>query len=120
MYVGKLVEISDTQTLFKNPQLPYTEASLSAVPTPDPLASKQIILAGDVPSPIKPPSGGGFHARWPYLMDQRRPEEPPLKQVASGHQIACNLRDAVSYSVNQQQTYKKKPLQNMRPGGVQF
>ena len=97
MYVGKLVEITDTQTLFKNPQHPYTEALLSAVPTPDPLASKEkIILAGDVPSPINPPSGCRFHTRCPYVMDQCRHEDPPLKQVASGHQVACHLRDAVS------------------------
>ena len=97
MYVGKLVEITDTQTLFKNPQHPYTEALLSAVPTPDPLASKEkIILSGAVPSPINPPSGCRFHTRCPYVMDQCRHEDPPLKQVASGHQVACHLRDAVS------------------------
>ena len=97
MYVGKLVEITDTQPLFKNPQHPYTEALLSAVPTPDPLASKEkIILPGDVPSPINPPSGCRFHTRCPYVMDQCRHEDPPLKQVASGHQVACHLRDAVS------------------------
>ena len=96
MYVGKLVEITDTQTLFKNPQHPYTEALLSAVPTPDPLASKEkIILAGDVPSPINPPSGCRFHTRCPYVMDQCRQEDPPYKTVASGHQVACYLRDAV-------------------------
>ena len=97
MYVGKLVEITDTQTLFKNPQHPYTEALLSAVPTPDPLAAKEkIILAGDVPSPINPPSGCRFHTRCPYVMDQCKREDPPLKKVASGHQVACHLRDAAS------------------------
>ena len=95
MYVGKLVEITDTQTLFSNPQHPYTEALLSAVPTPDPLAAKgKIILAGDVPSPINPPSGCRFHTRCPYVMDQCKHEDPPLKTVASGHQVACHLRDA--------------------------
>ena len=97
MYVGKLVEITDTQTLFSNPQHPYTEALLSAVPTPDPLASKEkIILAGDVPSPINPPSGCRFHTRCPYVMEQCKHEDPPLKNVASGHQVACHLRDAAS------------------------
>ena len=97
MYVGKLVEITDTQTLFSNPQHPYTEALLSAVPTPDPLASKEkIILAGDVPSPINPPSGCRFHTRCPYVMEQCKHEDPPLKNVASGHQVACHLRDALS------------------------
>ena len=93
MYVGKLVEITDTQTLFRNPQHPYTEALLSAVPTPDPLAAKEkIILAGDVPSPINPPSGCRFHTRCPHVMDQCKRDDPPLKQIASGHQVACHLR----------------------------
>ena len=97
MYVGKLVEITDTQTLFSNPQHPYTEALLSAVPTPDPLASKEkIILAGDVPSPINPPSGCRFHTRCPYVMDQCKYEDPPLKKGASGHQVACHLREAAN------------------------
>ena len=83
MYVGKVVEITETQTLFKNPQHPYTEALLSAVPVPDPRAKRdKIILAGDVPSPINPPSGCRFHTRCPYVIDRCRAEDPPLQEVA--------------------------------------
>jgi peptide/nickel transport system ATP-binding protein/oligopeptide transport system ATP-binding protein len=94
MYVGKVVEITETQTLFKNPQHPYTEALLSAVPVPDPRAKRdKIILAGDVPSPINPPSGCRFHTRCPYVIDRCRAEDPPLQEVAPGHRVACHLRE---------------------------
>ena len=94
MYVGKLVEITDTKTLFKNPLHPYTEALLSAVPVPDPRANKEkIILKGDVASPINPPSGCRFHTRCPYVMDRCRSEEPALQEITLGHRVACHLRE---------------------------
>jgi oligopeptide/dipeptide ABC transporter ATP-binding protein len=94
MYVGKLVEITDTKTLFKNPLHPYTEALLSAVPVPDPRAIKEkIILKGDVASPINPPSGCRFHTRCPYVMDRCRSEEPALQEITLGHRVACHLRE---------------------------
>ncbi len=94
MYVGKLVEITDTRTLFKNPLHPYTEALLSAVPVPDPREVKEkIILKGDVPSPINPPSGCRFHTRCPYVIDRCRTEDPVLQEITSGHRVACHLRE---------------------------
>jgi len=93
MYLGKIVELTDKQSLFANPQDPYTEALLSAVPVPDPQARrKRIILAGDVPSPVEPPSGCRFHTRCPYAFERCRVEEPPMKEVRPGHVVACHLR----------------------------
>ena len=93
MYLGKIVELTDKQSLFANPQHPYTEALLSAVPVPDPQAQrKRIILAGDVPSPVEPPSGCRFHTRCPYAFERCRVEEPPMKEVRPGHVVACHLR----------------------------
>ena len=94
MYVGKLVEITDTKTLFKNPLHPYTEALLAAVPVPDPRASKEkIILKGDVASPINPPSGCRFHTRCPHVMDRCRSEDPVLQEKDAGHRVACHLHE---------------------------
>ena len=94
MYLGKIVELTDKQSLFASPQHPYTEALLSAVPVPDPDVQRQrIILSGDVPSPMKPPPGCRFHTRCPYAFDRCRAEEPLLKEVLPGHFAACHLRD---------------------------
>ena len=93
MYLGKNVELTDKRRLFTSPQHPYTEALLSAVPVPQPQAQvKRIILAGDVPSPIKPPAGCRFHTRCPYAVERCRAEEPLLKQAQPGHHVACHLR----------------------------
>ena len=95
MYLGKIVEIADRASLFSRPQHPYTEALLSAVPVPDPeAAKKRIILRGDVPSPINPPSGCRFHTRCPYAFDRCSKEEPPMQEVLPGHFAACHLRDS--------------------------
>ena len=93
MYLGKIVEYADKKTLFTNPQHPYTEALLSAVPIPNPeIKREKRILQGDVPSPIKPPPGCHFHTRCPYAEERCRIEEPQLKQIAPGHTVACHLR----------------------------
>jgi len=95
MYLGKIVELADRASLFSRPQHPYTEALLSAVPVPDPEAEKKrIILRGDVPSPINPPSGCRFHTRCPYAFDRCSKEEPPMQEVLPGQFVACHLRDA--------------------------
>jgi peptide/nickel transport system ATP-binding protein len=92
MYLGKIVELADRRSLFANPRHPYTRALLSAVPVPDPKAVRQrIVLTGDVPSPINPPSGCRFHTRCPYVFDRCRTEEPALRTVDAGQQAACHL-----------------------------
>ncbi len=94
MYLGKIVELTDKRSLFAHPQHPYTEALLSAVPTPDPRAQKKrIILGGDVPSPINPPPGCRFHTRCPYAFERCGVEEPRMQEVRPGHFVACHLRD---------------------------
>jgi peptide/nickel transport system ATP-binding protein len=100
MYLGKIVEIADRRTLFANPHHPYTKALLSAVPVPDPTAKRQrIILKGDVPSPINPPTGCRFHTRCPFAFDRCRTEEPLLRPVADGQQSACHLDEAPAIQV---------------------
>ena len=92
MYLGKIVEIADRATLFASPRHPYTRALLSAVPVPDPTAKRdRIILTGDVPSPINPPSGCRFHTRCPYVFDRCRTEEPLLRDMSAGQKAACHL-----------------------------
>ena len=94
MYLGKIVEVADRRTLFSRPHHPYTRALLSAVPVPDPTAKRQrMILTGDVPSPIHPPSGCRFHTRCPFAFDRCRTEEPVLRPVAEGQVSACHLDD---------------------------
>jgi len=93
MYLGKLVELSPAEELYQRPIMPYTEALLSAVPIPDPDLSKQrerIVLEGDVPSPINPPSGCRFHPRCRYMTDICREVEPPLTDYGNGHLAACH------------------------------
>jgi len=94
MYLGRIVELAATRELFDRPLHPYTEALLAAVPIPDPtVRRKRLILSGDVPSPIQPPTGCRFHTRCPYAFDRCRTEEPALREPVSGHGVACHLRE---------------------------
>jgi len=92
MYLGRIVELADSVELYRNPLHPYTRALLSAVPIPDPLIEKQrkrILLEGDVPSPINPPSGCRFHTRCPIVIDKCKVEDPPFADFGGGHYSAC-------------------------------
>jgi len=92
MYLGRIVEVAPTEQLFANPQHPYTEALLSAVPIPDPgMRRQRIILPGDVPSPINPPKGCRFHTRCNYVQDSCRVNDQPLLDVGNGHYVACEV-----------------------------
>jgi oligopeptide/dipeptide ABC transporter ATP-binding protein len=93
MYLGRIVEYTDKRTLFTNALHPYTEQLLLAVPVPDPrVKRKKRVLQGDVPSPIKPPSGCHFHTRCPYAVERCRVESPLLREVRPGQLVACHLR----------------------------
>jgi peptide/nickel transport system ATP-binding protein len=91
MYLGKVVEFATDRELYQNPSHPYTEALLSAVPRPDPSIRKQrILLPGDVPSPINPPSGCRFHTRCLYAKADCKTVEPALQDIGGGHYVACH------------------------------
>jgi oligopeptide transport system ATP-binding protein len=95
MYLGKVVELAASEELFNDPQHPYTEALLSAVPVPDPSIEKRrkrILLTGDVPSPLKPPSGCHFHPRCRYALDSCRTDPPDLEETKAGHWTACPVK----------------------------
>lgn len=92
MYLGKIVELADKYELFDNAQHPYTQALLSAIPVPDPHYKRErIILQGDVPSPINPPSGCRFHTRCPKVMDICKVQVPESVEVSPNHWVACHL-----------------------------
>ena len=93
MYLGRIVEIAPARALYDNPKHPYTEALLSAVPIPDPkVKRKRVVLQGDVPNPIRPPSGCHFHTRCPIAVARCSVEVPTLTQGGDGHWVSCHLR----------------------------
>ena len=93
MYLGRIVEMADKLELFARPLHPYTEALIAAAPIPDPRAKRErIVLEGDIPSPITPPSGCHFHTRCPIAVARCSVEAPPLRAVGDGHTVACHLR----------------------------
>lgn len=92
MYLGKIIEIAHQEEIFRSSLHPYTVALISAVPVPDPeYKVRRIILKGDVPSPINPPSGCHFHPRCPVSKDVCREKEPPLQEVKQNHWVACHF-----------------------------
>lgn len=96
MYLGKIVELADRDSLYNNPQHPYTKSLLSAVPTPDPKIErkrKRIILEGEVPSPENPPLGCHFNTRCPVAIARCKVEDPEFREIAPGHFCACHLVD---------------------------
>ena len=93
MYLGRIVELASDQDLYENALHPYTQALLSAVPVPDPdIRKKRIILEGDVPSPLNPPSGCAFHTRCPVKKDLCSRERPELTDVGNDHSVACHMK----------------------------
>ena len=94
MYLGKIVELTDRDSLYANPLHPYTKALLSAVPIPDPLIEEKrerIILVGDVPSPVNPPTGCRFHTRCPLAIDICKRVDPEFRDVGGKHYVACHV-----------------------------
>ncbi len=92
MYLGEIVEQAGSETLFQEPLHPYTQALFSAVPNPEPMARKErILLKGEAPSVAHLPTGCKFHTRCPHAMDRCKSDAPTLREVASGHQVACHL-----------------------------
>ena len=92
MYLGRIVEITTPNKLYKNPLHPYTKALLSAIPVPDPVIEEtreRIIMKGDVPSPINPPSGCTLHTQCPIAIPECREIVPPLRDIGGGHEVAC-------------------------------
>ena len=98
MYLGKIVELTDADSIYESPLHPYTRALLSAIPYPDPnKRGKKLELVGEIPSPLYPPNGCRFHTRCPFAESRCRLEEPKLKELAGkeGHLLACHLEGKV-------------------------
>jgi oligopeptide/dipeptide ABC transporter ATP-binding protein len=92
MYLGNIVEIGTSKEVYEDPKHPYTQALLSAVPMPNPFKKRQhILLKGEIPSPINPPSGCKFHPRCPYVMQKCKTEVPKLKKIGAGQEASCHL-----------------------------
>jgi oligopeptide/dipeptide ABC transporter ATP-binding protein len=94
MYLGRIVEIGSRERIFSRPAHPYTEALMAAAPVADPrLKRERLVIEGDVPSPMNPPSGCHFHTRCPHAQDRCRAEVPVLRAASDGHAVACHLRE---------------------------
>ncbi|RDU36664.1 peptide ABC transporter ATP-binding protein [Neobacillus piezotolerans] len=94
MYLGKVVEIADKKDLFDSPLHPYTQALLSSIPVPNPkIKRERIMLKGDVPSPINPPSGCRFHTRCPFATEMCKNEEPALRELGENHIVSCHYAE---------------------------
>ena len=94
MYLGQIVEYSPTEELYENPMHPYTKALFSAaLPSHPDDQREEIVLTGEVPSPINPPSGCRFHPRCPFAMDRCSEEAPVQRDVGNGHKVSCHLYD---------------------------
>jgi oligopeptide transport system ATP-binding protein len=111
MYLGKIVELTDSVKLYRDPQHPYTVSLLSAIPTPDPDARRaRIVLKGDVPNPSNPPSGCRFHPRCFMAKDICAKEEPALREVVPGHWSACHFAEEVADAKTALQSAPSKEL----------
>jgi len=118
MYLGKIVELADSDELYRHPLHPYTQALLSAVPIPDPVIEKKrqrIILEGDVPSPINPPPGCRFHTRCPIAIDICRVEEPAFVDYGGGHYAACHRAREVNELLPNQAEQADVPVKSGAP-----
>lgn len=94
MYLGKVVEIADKKDLFDTPLHPYTQALLSSIPVPNPVIKRErILLKGDVPSPINPPSGCRFHTRCPFATEKCKVEEPTIREIGTNHFVSCHYAE---------------------------
>ncbi|WP_017755470.1 ABC transporter ATP-binding protein [Calidifontibacillus oryziterrae] len=94
MYLGRMVELSDSENLYKKPLHPYTRALLAAVPIPDPdYVKEDTLLTGDIPSPSNPPTGCAFHTRCSECMEICKTDRPDFREIESGHYVACHLYD---------------------------
>ena len=96
MYLGHIVELAETEELFQNPLHPYTQALLEAVPIPDPVVEAERghkIIAGEIPSPMNPPSGCVFHPRCPLAVESCKRDFPAFREVKPGHWVACTETD---------------------------
>ncbi len=93
MYLGRIVELATDRQLYQDPQHPYTQALLSAIPVPDPVVRRRrILLKGEVPSPVNPPSGCAFHTRCSEREEVCLYQEPTLRDLGNGHWVACHIR----------------------------
>ena len=98
MYLGRIVELADRDALYERPMHPYTKALLSAVPTPDPVAAKtqkRIVLEGDVPSPLDPPTGCTFHPRCLFATELCTTSAPELRELGGSHKVACHHAEEI-------------------------